>query len=59
MPRSQTDSSVSTGATLMLNLGVEEGDGEGRKLQLEMDKAGVDTLLDGLGKIKDQLNKAL
>ncbi|GMH60509.1 hypothetical protein TrST_g7514 [Triparma strigata] len=59
LPRSQTDSSVSTGATLMLNLGVEEGDGEGRKLQLEMDKAGVDTLLDGLGKIKDQLNKAL
>lgn len=50
---------MSTGATLMLNLGVEEGDGEGRKLQLEMDKAGVDTLLDGLGKIKDQLNKAL
>lgn len=43
----------------MLNLGVDNSDGEGRKLRLEMDKAGVDTLLDGLGKIKEQLNKAL
>ncbi|GMH79117.1 hypothetical protein TrLO_g13573 [Triparma laevis f. longispina] len=59
LPRSQTDSSVSTGSTLMLNLGVDNSDGEGRKLRLEMDKAGVDTLLDGLGKIKEQLNKAL
>ena len=58
LPRSATNSSVTSGATLLLNLMVKDGDME-KKVPLELDKAGVDSLLDGLKKIKDQLNKVV
>mmetsp|Transcript_2616 Transcript_2616/g.4965 ORF Transcript_2616/g.4965 Transcript_2616/m.4965 type:complete len:196 (-) Transcript_2616:39-626(-) len=58
LPRSATNSSVTSGATLLLNLGVKDGEAE-KKVPLELDKAGVDSLLDSLKKIKDQLNKVV
>ncbi|GMH69408.1 hypothetical protein TrRE_jg2819 [Triparma retinervis] len=47
---------VSGASKVTLSLGVEDN-GENKNISIELDKAGVDTFLDGLTKIKDQLSK--
>jgi len=48
------------GGTVTMQLGVADAAvGEGEKIVFEMNCQGVDTFLDGLGKIKDQLKKVV
>jgi len=53
---SDSATGVSGASKVTLNLGVEEN-GDNKNVAIELDKAGVDTFLDGLNKIKDQLSK--
>ena len=73
IPRSSNSTtSLGSSSSLILSLGVtpngdcdagwvsknSNGNGGGeKKVLIEMDRAGVDTFLEGLGKIRDQLNK--
>ncbi|GMI43688.1 hypothetical protein TrCOL_g8942 [Triparma columacea] len=47
---------VSGASKVTLSLGVDDN-GDNKIVTIELDKAGVDTFLDGLTKIKDQLSK--